>query len=283
MDIPHELLQNMQNQYASLTRGLQKVAKYISDNPVHSSLLSAQNLAAEAGVSEATVIRFAQKLGYSGYHELKADLQRGMLEKATSSQRIKEAVSQLSKEHSITDEIIHTHGEALRQLGNSLNPHTLNQVAKWIINADSVYSFGEGAASVPAIELAFWLNRFGKRVKVMSETGRNLFESIANFSSGDVVIGFGFRVSNPDLEIVFKEMRLAGGKCVLVTDRVLSPLMAISDEVIVIKRGNVGQFRSMAVPILVVEAISLAVVREQPAALERMRHLENLREKYEYE
>jgi len=52
----------------------QKVAQYIVNAPRETINLTITGLGARAGVSEASIVRFAQSLGYSGFHALKIGL-----------------------------------------------------------------------------------------------------------------------------------------------------------------------------------------------------------------
>lgn len=52
----------------------QKLADYILSQPDETRHLSSQQLAAEAGVSQSSVVKFAQKLGFKGFPALKLAL-----------------------------------------------------------------------------------------------------------------------------------------------------------------------------------------------------------------
>ncbi|WKB35889.1 hypothetical protein QS257_00130 [Terrilactibacillus sp. S3-3] len=52
-----------------------KIARYILENPNVVPFLTVEKLAKMAEVSDATVVRFANYLGYSGYPELQQSMQ----------------------------------------------------------------------------------------------------------------------------------------------------------------------------------------------------------------
>ena len=54
-----------------LGRGEQRIADWILNNPGGLVPLSITELAARAGCGEATILRFAKRLGFNGYQELK--------------------------------------------------------------------------------------------------------------------------------------------------------------------------------------------------------------------
>src|SRR5436190_5720336 len=52
----------------------QKAAQFIVNSPRETINLTITELGVRAGVSEASIVRFAQALGYSGFHALKIGL-----------------------------------------------------------------------------------------------------------------------------------------------------------------------------------------------------------------
>lgn len=54
-----------------LTKSQQQIARYLVENPGQVAFLSITELAKETGVSEATIVRYAKELGFSGFQELK--------------------------------------------------------------------------------------------------------------------------------------------------------------------------------------------------------------------
>lgn len=74
-------IEGMSNQF---TKTDWKIVQYIKKSTEKFLELSAQDLAKEIGTSDASIIRFAQKVGYSGLNELKYTMQKE-IEKSSSS------------------------------------------------------------------------------------------------------------------------------------------------------------------------------------------------------
>lgn len=266
--------------YSSLPNGQKKVAKYISENSSVLGMMSAQELAEHVGVSESTVIRLSQSMGYSGYLVMKQEVQRAFVHSHTSSQKLKATLHQFTSADEFFHELTQGHREALDNLEKTLTLDILEQAARLMIEASTLYIYGEGTAQAPVLELAFWLRRLGKPVISISDTGRNFFESVMHVSGGDVAIGFGFRKINRELEILFKETKQRGGHTILITDHKLAGIMQYSDVVITTDRGRIGEFRSQAIPLLVADALLLMVAKLNPERLEHLKELEELRSQY---
>lgn len=77
-------IEGMSNQF---TKTDWKIVQYIKSNTKDFILYSAQDLAYQIGISDASVIRFAQKIGFSGLNELKYTLQNELEKEYTPSKQ----------------------------------------------------------------------------------------------------------------------------------------------------------------------------------------------------
>jgi len=73
--------------YDELTPGFRKLADFIMDSTLDVAFLTATELSRRVGVDPATVVRFAQELGYSGFRELSREIKRYVRDRVTASYR----------------------------------------------------------------------------------------------------------------------------------------------------------------------------------------------------
>ncbi len=66
----------IQNAYEELSPRFRVLADFILENTLDVGFLTATELARRVGVDPATVVRFSQELGYSGYRELSREIKR---------------------------------------------------------------------------------------------------------------------------------------------------------------------------------------------------------------
>ncbi|MBN1875982.1 MAG: MurR/RpiR family transcriptional regulator [Anaerolineae bacterium] len=66
----------IQNSYEELSPRFRILADFILENTLDVGFLTATELARRVGVDPATVVRFSQELGYSGYRELSREIKR---------------------------------------------------------------------------------------------------------------------------------------------------------------------------------------------------------------
>jgi DNA-binding MurR/RpiR family transcriptional regulator len=73
--------------YEELTPGFRKLADFIMSSTLDAAFLTATQLSRRVGVDPATVVRFAQELGYSGYRELSREIKHYVRDQVTDSYR----------------------------------------------------------------------------------------------------------------------------------------------------------------------------------------------------
>jgi len=79
--------QKIQEHYDHLTPGFRKLADFITTNTLDAAFLTATELARRVKVDPATVIRFAQELGYNGYRELSKEIKDYVRAQVTANYR----------------------------------------------------------------------------------------------------------------------------------------------------------------------------------------------------
>ena len=86
--MPNDLMDTIQELYASFSKGQKAIADYILQHYDKAAFMTAAKLGQTVGVSESTVVRFVVELRFDGYPELKKELQRLIRNKLTSLQRM---------------------------------------------------------------------------------------------------------------------------------------------------------------------------------------------------
>jgi len=79
--------ENILKNYDGLTPGYRKIADFILNNTIDVAFLTISELARRAQVDPATVIRFSQELGYSGYRELAYEIKDHVHAQVTATYR----------------------------------------------------------------------------------------------------------------------------------------------------------------------------------------------------
>ena len=83
-----DLMRLIQVKFPRLSKGQKLIAEYILKNYDKAAFMTAAKLGISVGVSESTVVRFANELGFSGYPKLQKALQELIKNKLTTVQRL---------------------------------------------------------------------------------------------------------------------------------------------------------------------------------------------------
>src|SRR5262249_27872066 len=138
----------------SLRESERKIADYILARPEEIIYLSVTELADRTDTSEATVIRFAQRLGYSGYAALKIALTMDRRDGAGP------LLSDLGPDTDLTSlkrKIIQVNIESLNDTAQLLDDGALAQAVDALATARRIEAYGVGGSAVVARDAYFML------------------------------------------------------------------------------------------------------------------------------
>src|SRR6188472_462109 len=91
------LLEKIQASFPALSSNGKKIAEYIAGDGTTVCFASLRQLSQMIGVSESSIVRFAQDLGYSGYPELRLHLQEEVKEKLGAAARMRRTLSSVGE------------------------------------------------------------------------------------------------------------------------------------------------------------------------------------------
>ncbi len=274
----NEFQQRLEVHLPSLTKSQQRIATYLLANYDEAAFLSAADLADRLDLSEATMARFAQAIGYGGFRELRSCLQRMFRAEATPASRLQHKLSELaSSEGHVLSKVLAMEVQFLTEASQSLDAADFDRAVEILLSGERIFVFASGPSGILA-DLAVWrLRRLGIHTLPMTESGRHLLEKLQLLASGDAVLAAGFHHLRSELIAVLDHARSLGCRSILLTDTLGPALRGIPDCILAARRGPVSTFHSLTVPMSVLNALILAVAMarsdESLAALNRLQQL----------
>jgi len=215
----HSLQDRITARLATMTRAEQKVAEYLRGNSRYAIFATAEQIASAAGTSDATVVRTAKTLGYTGLLELRQSLTQQVV-RATSPSV--EPRYQAGQDGSATAAILaQVFTEATERLADTLRLNTesaFDAAVEVLAGAEEVVAFGIGPSEMVAQYLALRLRRIGRRARSTGATGFRLADDLLGVGPGDVVILFSPSRLLAEIEVVLDHAASVGAKAVLVSD-----------------------------------------------------------------
>lgn len=230
------VLINIEKLYSDLHEAEKKVAKKILDDPSKVLAMNISELSELCEVSDATVVRTAQHLGYKGYHQM-----RLMLSKEQSfSLNDVDTIIKDPIDYYLKNELYY-----LNHITDNFNKDNFKQLIDLIKASEDIIIVGLGNALPIALDLEYRLNRLSYR-SFSSSVFERTMNYINNSSENSLVIavsksGLSTRILDAINLGKRKNMTIAS-----VVGDLSSPVAKISD--LNIYSGNIKRFMSDVQP-----------------------------------
>lgn len=253
-----QLINNIQAQYPRFSKGQKLIAKYILENYDKVAFMTACKLGDIVGVSESTVVRFANALGYSGYPKLQAALQELIKNKLTTVQRV-EMAKEYNDDSTILNKVLKSDIDNIKTTMDEIDIKAFEESANKLLKAKKIYVIGMRSSFVISQYLGFYLNIIHDNVQIIRMDMGDAFEQIVRVGKDDVVLAISFpRYSKKSYQVV-SYAKEKGAHIISLTDSVFAPVASIADNVLLVK-SNMASFVDSLVPALsVANALIISV------------------------
>ena len=276
-----DLISNIQGQYARLSKGQKLIAQYILNNYDKVAFMTACKLGETVGVSESTVVRFANALGYSGYPKLQEALQELIKNKLTTVQRVEMARSEYSDDATILNKVLKSDIDNIRDTLEGIDKNAFKCAAESILKARKIYILGMRSSFTIAQYLGFYLDIILDNVHIVRMDMGDAFEQVVRMNEEDVLISISFpRYSRKSYQVA-KYAKSKGAHIISITDSMFSPVASLSDNILLVK-SNMASFVDSLVPALsVANALAISVgMKEKEDIKEYFNDLETIWKEY---
>ena len=257
-----DLMKLMQQNFARLSKGQKLIAEYIMENYDKAAFMTAAKLGETVGVSESTVVRFADTLGYNGYRELQNELQEVIKNKLTTVQRIS-LVDDYSNKENLLKKVFKKDMSNINKTIDEIDYEIFQEAVNEILNSEKVYVLGLRSSSFLAGYLGFYLNFILENVTVVTAGPSDIFEQLLKVTNKDIVIGISYpRYSTRTLEAL-NYVKRKGCKVIGITDSLISPAAQISDIILLASSNMVSFVDSLVAPMSLINALVIAIGMEK--------------------
>lgn len=257
-----DLIKLIQLNFSKLSKSQKLIAEYIMANYDKAAFMTAAKLGEVVGVSESTVVRFANTLGYDGYRDLQSDLHELVKNKLTTVQRISLTNDYTNKEN-LSKRVFKKDIANISKTFDELDYDNFEKAVETILNGERVYVLGLRSSSFLAGYLGFYLNFILNNVKVVTAGPSDVFEQMLKVTSNDVVIGISYpRYSSRTLDAL-NYVKGKDCKVIGITDSVLSPAAQISDITLIANSNMVSFVDSLVAPMSLINSLIIAIGMEK--------------------
>ena len=276
-----EISQRIRNLYSTFSKGQKKIANAILHDYDKAAYMTAAKLGAFVGVSESTVVRFANELGFEGYSEFQRAVQELVRTRLTPNQRI-EITKKRMGSGDILENVMEADINKIRYTMETLDRDAFYNSVNAILSAKNIYVMGARSTEPLAKVLQYNLSLILDNVKFITPTSiAEVFEQMISISEEDLLIAFSFPRYSSKMVSAVKYAKQNNANVVVFTDSPASPLAEYADCLLTAQSDMASFMDSLVAPITIINAIIVEITnRREKEITERFDRLEKLWDEY---
>jgi DNA-binding MurR/RpiR family transcriptional regulator len=257
-----------------LTATERRIAEVIAAEPQTIAFGTVALVARQAGTSGPSVVRLAVKLGYGGFVELQADVQRDVARMlGPARDRIRQ-----QPPSDLLERVAATEQDNVMRTLSGILPAVLERVVDrlsdrshqvWVLPGDTTAPVGE--------TLAIALSQLRDGVTLLAGPGISAGRMLGGLRTGDTLVVIDLRRYERWLVDLTRWALTEGAVIVALTDSPLSPLASAASETFFMAAQSIGPFDSMTGGIALANALVAGVaVRLRATAPARLDTIESV-------
>ncbi len=264
-----EVKEKIQANFEKLPRNQKKVADYIVNNFDKISFLNVQDISLATGASVASVVRFAQNIGFKGFSELRDAIADSLQNDLTNYQTFP-----LFDKKKIDGDILASVANLdIKNINDTLaiiEREVFDKSIDLIVKSERIFTAGLGISYLLSEILAYQLTQVGKDSTVFKHTHTLFHEQVLYMNKNDLLITFSFPPYSKETIEAAKYAHDRGIKIISVTNKATSPISFYSNEVLIVKSKNMLFTNSFAAISVLINAIATACALKNEAKAKKV-------------
>ena len=243
--------------YDRLSLGKRRVIDRLLTDTRYAVVVSAPELAREVGVSESTVTRAAQALGFAGYPDLQSILRERFFGATAVPERIDASATELGEAPELAGlRVMHEDAESVRATAQELAPETLAAAVDALLAARRVYVFGARGSHGLAVMLGIGLRLLLPDTRMLSQASGDLPDQLVSLTADDALVAISFRRVDRVTVGVLRHASRAGARTIGISDHLSSPIARYAHISLVARLGTLRLMPSYAAGASLINALT---------------------------
>ena len=224
--------------YPNLRPAERAVAAYVRGHINDAADLTIGQLAKMTQVSQPTVIRFARKLGFGGYRELRYALRNPGSEQSTTFDPLEGSdLNPWDSPDDVPSKAVANVHALIDEMRRALDITTFRKTCSMLAHADFIDVYGVENSLVPAMDLFTKLSYLGLPCRLNTDAYLQQIGG-GHLPRGAVAIAFSHSGTSADTVKATRLAKTAGAKTIAVTNTVASPLAGLADVTMLTGTGE---------------------------------------------
>ncbi len=254
----------------SLTPKQLALAEYLLNNYKSAAFQTIAGISRQAEVSEATVVRLADALGYDGFSDMLDDLQQVVRHELDAFEHIRYTYTgDRLKQLNVFEEVITNEQRNIARLAEHVSLDEIARVVDSIESAANIVVVGLYAESYFSKYFSYNLGKIRKNVLPINHDNEDVFNRLVSTGEEDLVFLFSFpRYLPRTLEI--GEVFFRNGATVIgFADSVAAPIRAVATQFLMIPQNYISFSDPGCAVLLLLQAIIMEYISRDPDRTER--------------
>lgn len=271
----------IRQRYPGFAQSDKKLADFILAQPDEARHLSSQQLAAEAGVSQSSVVKFAQKLGFKGFPALKLALSEALASNPhPQSVPVHNQIRGDDPLRLVGEKLIKDNVSAMHASLDINTEEKLRESIGLLRSARRIVVTGIGASGLVAQNFSWKLMKIGLNA-VAEQDMHALLATVQAMTNEDLLLAISYSGERREINLAADETLRVGGKILAITgfspnalqQRASHCLYTIAEE----QATRSAAISSTSAQMMLTDLLFMGLVQQDlEHAPERIRHSEAL-------
>jgi DNA-binding MurR/RpiR family transcriptional regulator len=229
---PNSLLQRVAARIGSLTPKARIIGDFILENPRKVIFMTTRELSQATGVSEATVIRFVNQIGYEGYSDFLQELRDIIDTELTLLDRV-DLADMKAPESERFRRVIYSEIDNLKQLSEHLDLDTFNRAVDLLYSSRAIYVIGSRLSLTFSYYMGWSLTKIRENIHILTGSDSTCIDWLTIAPKDALVVIFATTRYPNELIRIGKLAKRLGQTLLIITDGSQCPLIPFADLSIV--------------------------------------------------
>lgn len=258
----------IKEKYDSIPKSQKPLADYFLENLDTIPFLNIYQIAEATQYSVASIVRFAQKLGFKGFSDFKSTIAQSYKENLKKQEIFHPLKLDKLKEHTLVA-VANQDIKNINETLNLIDTKIFDQVVDLILNSKRVYTMGLGISFLLSQILAYQLNQVGIDAYFFRSNATSFFDQILFLSKDDLLIGFSFPPYSVETVEAAKFAKDRKIKVVSITNKSSSPIAFHSVHSLIVKSENMLFTNSFSAISVIINALATECAKKDKARAEK--------------
>lgn len=257
------VLNHIKAMMPGLSKGQRAIGQFILNSYDRAAYLTAAKLGEEVGVSESTVVRFANVLGYESYPALQESLRELIRTMLTSKQRLSVSGDMLG-DGDVLEQVMSSDMKRLRATLETVSREDFYRAVDTLLSARRIYIIGmRSSASLASFAHFYFKLIFDETQLVQTTSGSEIFESMLRIGEHDAVLAISFPRYSKRIINAVEYAKSRGATVIALTDSPDSPIALPADVRLLAKSEMASFVDTLVAPLSIINALIVAIAQKK--------------------